>query len=73
MLVQELQAELKALEVVPIAVDPELLQGMEFLLKQEASWKHSEPEELRAVLNHLLLQITVGRGGEPIIPIRRPY
>ena len=73
MLVQELQAELKALEVVPIAVDPELLQGMEFLLKQEASWKHSEPEELRAVLNHLLLQITVGRGGDPIIPIRRPY
>ena len=71
--VLELEGRLQALETVPVAVDPELLEGMQQLLETPYAWEDATPEELRSVLSHLLLEIRVGRRGNPITVIRRPY
>lgn len=73
MRVEELEADLRALETQPIAVDLESIQGMQELLEQPETWKGATPEELRTVLAQLLIEIKVGRGGDPITAIRRPY
>ena len=71
--VVEVQSKLDALETQPIAVDLESIQGMQELLEQPEAWEGATPEELRTVLAQLLIEIKVGRGGDPITAIRRPY
>ena len=60
--VVELEGKLQALETVPVAVDPELLQGMQQLLETPSAWEDATPEELRSVLSHLLLEIRLVAG-----------
>ena len=64
--VEEIAGELKGLERQPIAVDPEQLALLTEIFADGRSFEIAEPDEMRAVLNELLLDVRVGRGDDPI-------
>lgn len=69
--VVEIAAELKGLERPQVGIDPEQLALYTELFKEVGTFELAEPDEMRAVLNELLTEVRVGRGGAPITPIYR--